>query len=118
MEIAVLMTCFNRVDKTLKCLCQLFANDLTDISLSVYLVDDGSTDGTAKAVSENFPEVNVIQSDGGLFWNKGMHLAFSNAMQKDYDAFLMFNDDTMLQSDAISLEIFQKVNHIFISLTD
>lgn len=108
MKIAVLLTCFNRVDKTLECLDNLYANDLTDILMSVYLVDDGCTDGTAKAVAEKFPKVNVIETDGGLFWNKGMHLAFSKAMVRGYDAYMMLNDDTMLYKDTL-----KKMHHTF-----
>ena len=48
-NIAVLITCYNRKDKTLLCLESLFKQQGLgiDFSLAVFLVDDGSTDGTA-----------------------------------------------------------------------
>ena len=66
------------------------------IDLNVYLVDDGSTDGTSEAVKKNFPQVNIIKGDGTLFWNGGMRVAFSKAMESEHDYYLWLNDDTIL----------------------
>jgi len=108
MKIAVLLTCHNRLEKTLICLKSLFAAALPqNYELKVFLVDDGSTDGTSKAVKDNFPKVNIIQGDGNLFWNQGMRLAWDTAVkQQDYDFYLWLNDDTLLDDFAIN-EIFK-----------
>ncbi|MBZ9728694.1 glycosyltransferase family 2 protein [Salegentibacter sp. JZCK2] len=101
--IAVLLTCYNRKEKTLQCLKSLFEADLpSEYSVEVFLVDDGSTDGTGEAVEENFPQVKVIQGNGNLFWNQGMRLAWKTAVEtKEYDFFLWLNDDTIIDNDAI-----------------
>jgi len=71
--IAVLITCFNRKAKTLESLRLLFAQDLPpDVSLQVYLVDDGSTDGTGEAIAQTYPQVTILSGTGSLFWNGGM----------------------------------------------
>lgn len=97
-NIAVLLTCHNRKEITLCCLHSLFACPLPEnYGLHVYLVDDGSTDGTADAVKDNFPRVKVIQGNGNLFWNRGMNLAWKTAAkERDYDFYLWINDDTNL----------------------
>ena len=66
MKIAALLTCFNRKDKTITCL-----NSVLNIipTCHVYLVDDASTDGTSEAIKQNFPQVNIIQGNGNLFWS-------------------------------------------------
>lgn len=112
-QVAVLLTCFNRKDKTLTCLENLAAQKLPEnVSLSIVLVDDGSTDGTSSAVREKFPDVVVVESEGDLYWNQGMRLAWSTALkQQNFDYFLLLNDDTELYSDAVSrlLEVEKEV---------
>lgn len=97
--IAVLLSCHNRKQKTLKCL--KFLNDQvgidTEYKIEIFLVDDGSTDGTAEAISLDFPQVNIIKGNGELYWNRGMHLAWETAAAyKDFDYYLWLNDDTFL----------------------
>lgn len=103
-RIAVLLTCFNRREKTLKCLEALRKQVLPQqVKLSVYLVDDGSTDGSSDAIRQFFPEVNLLFGTGQLFWNGGMRIAFSEAMKSNYDYYLWLNDDTTLYLDAVSI---------------
>jgi GT2 family glycosyltransferase len=68
----------------------------------VYLVDDGSTDGTSAAVRASFPEVKIIAGTGSLYWCGGMRLAWLEAMREDYDYYLWLNDDTRLYPHALT----------------
>jgi GT2 family glycosyltransferase len=97
-QLAVLITCYNRRNQTLDALKALYNQS---IKFNVYLVDDGSSDGTSKAVQELYPEVNIIQGNGNLFWVGGMRLAFVEALQHDYEYYLWLNDDTILEQDTI-----------------
>ena len=104
MRIVALLTSFNRKDKTLECLARLrAAADRAQVGpLRAILVDDGSTDGTAQAVSAQYPWVKVLRGDGSLFWNRGMHKAMAHALESaDFDALLWLNDDTFLYPDAL-----------------
>lgn len=102
MRIAALITCHNRKAQTLACLEALYQNTLPDgYSLDVFLVDDGSIDGTEQAVRERYPQVNVIKGDGSLYWNGGMRVAFAAAMEKDFDYYLWLNDDTQLYPNVL-----------------
>ena len=102
-RIAVLMTCYNRVLTTIECLKKLFAQEVPDgFNFDVYLVDDASPDSTGKIVRDKFPMVNVIMGDG-LFWCRGMRLAWDTACSKrDYSLFLWLNDDAILSDGALS----------------
>lgn len=103
-RIAVLITCHNRKEKTIKCLSHLFeqVGINEDFELNVFLVDDKCTDGTSDSVKEIFPQVNIIEGTGSLYWNRGMHLAWKTARNfYDFSHFLWLNDDTMLHDNAI-----------------
>ena len=81
-EIAILMTCHDRVATTVACLRRLFAavEQLEGWACKVFLVDDGSTDGTGDRVRVEFPDVRVIDGDGTLYWAKGMRKAWEAAV--------------------------------------
>ncbi len=101
-KIAVLLTCFNRVGKTVRCLENLLESRSEHITLQIFLVDDGSTDGTGETVRNAFPEVTVIQGTGSLYWNRGMHLAWETAANEAvFDYYVLLNDDTFLFPNAI-----------------
>ena len=102
-NIAVLLTVFNRREKTLKCLKSLVDCSLPENhAIDIYLVDDGSSDGTHEAVAEQFPQVNIIRGTGNLFWNRGMHLAWKTAADRlEYDFYLWLNDDTIIHQDTV-----------------
>jgi GT2 family glycosyltransferase len=98
--IAVLITCFNRRETTLSSLRTLFDQELPPRHrLRVLLTDDGSSDGTADAVCEEFPKVEILQGDGNLYWVGGMQAAWRAAKPADF--YLWFNDDVDLVPGAI-----------------
>ncbi|NEU10253.1 glycosyltransferase family 2 protein [Flavihumibacter sp. R14] len=103
-NIAVLLTCFNRRESSLKCIKQLlhFNQDV-----DIFLVDDNSSDGTSKAISDQYPQVNLIKGTGNLFWTRGMYLAWENAT-KDYNYYLWLNDDVVLYENCFK-ELFECV---------
>jgi GT2 family glycosyltransferase len=101
LRIAVILTCFNRKDKTLNCIESLFKYSKEflrrKIILDVYLTDDGCTDGTSEALREKYSDSNltILQGDGNLFWAGGMRVAWKAALDsnKSFDYFLLVNDD-------------------------
>jgi len=99
-RIAVLLTVFNRKDKTLECLSSLFYDfDTSPLAIDVYLTDDGSTDGTREALKEYFPErpITILQGNGKLFWNGGMINSWKAAIgHGGYDGYLWLNNDSVI----------------------
>ncbi len=103
MDIAVLITTFNRKEKTLACLQQLNKQTIKDnIKLTVYLTDDASEDGTAEAAAKAFPDIHIYHGNGSLFWAGGMRNSWKEAMKDNPDYFLLLNDDTLLFEDSIT----------------
>lgn len=101
-RIAIIMTVHNRKAKTLMCLSQIHSMTLPDdVSLKIYMTDDGCTDGTAEDVLRQYPDVNVVYGDGTLFWNKGMYVAWQEASKSKADYYLWLNDDTYVYADTL-----------------
>lgn len=111
MDIAILLTCHNRISKTTKCIKSLLnsidAHNATyhDFSYSIFLTDDACTDDTSKVVRElcHGKEIHIISGDGNLFWAGGMRVAWKEALKykRDWDFFLLLNDDCILRPYAI-----------------
>lgn len=101
MTLAVLMTCHNRREKTLACLGSIFEAFDVAVDFEVFLTDDGSSDGTADAVLASYPSVHVIEGDGSLFWCRGMHRAWLDALDGEFDAYLWVNDDVVFRPTAL-----------------
>ena len=110
-ETAVLLTCFNRKAKTTECLRRMvscakeYNNSHEDIiRLTVFMTDDGCTDGTAGAVRDvigSDVETNIIQGDGKRYWAGGMRMAWSEAISsgKRWEFYLLLNDDTIVMDN-------------------
>ena len=100
-NVAVLMTCHNRRALTVRCLESLRAQK-SDAELALFVVDDGSSDGTADAVRAAWPAARIITGNGSLFWNGGMRLAWETAAKAgSFDHYLWLNDDVVLDPGAI-----------------
>lgn len=122
-NIAVLLTCYNRKVKTLSCLRTLsdtYKLSGSNINVTIFLTDDGSTDGTRQAVeSQEYQfDVYVLTGTGDLYWNGGMINSWNAALkQREYDGYLLLNDDVIVlpsfwyeieQADNVSLTEFGK----------
>ena len=98
-DIAVLLTCHNRKEKTiiaLNALKKAIESFSKTLKATIYLTDDGSTDGTGDAVKKHFSEAIVLQGNGNLFWAGGMINSWKEALKGKHDGYLLLNDDTFL----------------------
>lgn len=102
-RIAVLIACHNRRALTLACLDRLMRQPLFRAE-QLFLVDDGSSDGTGAAVRALLPAATVLAGDGTLFWNGGMRLAWAAARERGgFDHYLWLNDDVALADDCLAM---------------
>lgn len=115
MNVAILITSYNRKDVTISSIYSLSESikECSNIYFDIYLVDDGSNDGTYKAIQENFPKIKLIKGNGNLFWGGGMNKAWKEAARSvnKYDGYVWFNDDSILCKDAL-LNLFSVVGEM------
>ncbi|MBM6593020.1 glycosyltransferase family 2 protein [Microvirga pudoricolor] len=99
-SIAVIIPTFNRRSCLVSLLIQLEAQHPIDAHLSVVVVVDGSTDGTAEILASRFPNVHCVMGDGDWWFtrcaNRGIQYAEAAF---DPDAFLILNDDSQIEKD-------------------
>ena len=121
MRIAVLLTCFNRCQKTIRALDSLYKsaehfneNSTAKINLEVFLTDDGCTDNTSGNVKKTFPDksITIVKADGNAFWAGGMRLAWNKALELHdrIDFYLLINDDAQFLPTAFG-EMFKTHNY-------
>ena len=111
-RLATIITCYNRKEKTLSSLrhmydSQKYYNSTSEekLDITLYMTDDGCTDGTAEAVLDAFPnkEIHIQKSGGNLFWARGMNLSWQTAAKGgQWDYFLLLNDDTDMTLDCFA----------------
>ena len=96
----IIIPCFNRKAITLGC-----SRRLTDTGASagfrVLVVDDASTDGTAKAIARDFPEAEVLHGCGELYWTGAMELGMRHAVSQGASRCLWLNEDLIVVDAAI-----------------
>lgn len=103
-SLAILITCHNRKKKTLQCLRYLYKaydSNNGNFYISLYLTDDGCTDGTIDAILHEFPEkdINILKGSGQLYWTGGMRESWKNALLNTHDDYLLLNDDTFVKNN-------------------
>jgi GT2 family glycosyltransferase len=104
-KIIGLVSCYNRVNSTRLFLESFFGlfKEL-EIDLKLYLLDDGSTDGTSEMVSRHYPNVIILKSQGNNYWAGGMRQLFENIDKSDLVDFthlFVLNDDIVLSKNAL-----------------
>ncbi len=102
MNIAVLLATFNRKQKTISCLERVYVQQLPNgVEICIFMTDDNSSDGTAQAVADLYPQVNLFMGNGALFWAGGMRKSWREALKSNPDYYLLLNDDTLLNNTAV-----------------
>ncbi|MDX5421249.1 MAG: glycosyltransferase family 2 protein, partial [Hymenobacteraceae bacterium] len=97
--IHIVIPVFNRKEYTRECLKSLSAQ--TNQAYKVIIVDDGSTDGTEDMLREEFPEVEVLKGDGGLFWTAGVNMGIRYALEQNAQLIMTMNNDVVTDKELI-----------------
>lgn len=107
------MTCFNRKEKTEKCIKSLEKKN-SGINFSFVVVDDNSKDGTFDMLKElsNSYDIHILRGNGKLYYSAGMRTGMEyikNSTIIDYDYLLMVNDDVAFYEGCVELLLQQSI---------
>lgn len=93
-KVSVILTCFNRKEKTLKCVESLIKGN-PKVKFSFIIVDDQSTDGTVEELKKLEYDIKIKNGNGKLFWSGGMRVGISEYLENDNKSnyVLLVNDD-------------------------
>jgi GT2 family glycosyltransferase len=98
---------WNGLQDTLRCLESLTRVEHPD--LAVICVDNGSTDGSQRAVRERFPQVTLIEAGANLGYAGGNNLGLRHALDGGAEWMMLVNNDATVAPDVV--EGFQRAAH-------
>ncbi len=102
MKFAILIPVHNHLDYTKETLKDLTVHlqDIKDADFSVIVIDDGSVDGTAQWIRDNYPEVILLEGDGNLWWSGAINVGAIHAIgQRSVDYIVLWNNDIKTAPD-------------------
>ncbi|MCA9386817.1 glycosyltransferase family 2 protein [Candidatus Dojkabacteria bacterium] len=88
---------YNGKDSTAKLLDSF--KDVGFKNYEIFIVDNGSSDGSADFLEKNYPEAKVIRSKKNLFFSRGNNLAIS---QTNSEFILLINNDIIVKPEFLS----------------
>ena len=88
---------YNNISTIAKTLETLFG-ETKDIDFKLYVLDNGSSDGTPEYIEKNYPDVTVIRSGKNVGFGAG-HNIIINQVESKYHA--VINPDSVLTQNAV-----------------
>lgn len=101
MDLSVIILNYNTRELLKKCLQSVFDSQ-TNYRFEVLVSDNGSTDGSAQMVINDFPKAKLIQNKKNLGFSKGNNVAIKQAQGR---LVLLLNSDTTVRPNAFNLSI-------------
>jgi GT2 family glycosyltransferase len=72
------------------------------VPLEIYAIDNGSSDGTASLIKENFPAVHLIETGTNLGFGKANNIGLKMAVEQNADYVFLLNQDTWIEKNTIA----------------
>jgi hypothetical protein len=98
-ELVIVVLAWNQRDLTLECLASLAVLDLPAGRHQIVVVDNGSSDGTARAVREGYPAVTVLETGENLGYAGGNNVGIRYALDRGADYVCVLNNDVTVAPD-------------------
>lgn len=100
-NVAAIICNYNKADYVKKCIQSL--REQTFPIATIYLVDNASTDGTARIIRELYGDaVRILSLPQNLGGAGGFNAGLREAERTGYHAYLLLDNDVVLQEDAVA----------------
>ncbi len=96
--VAMIVLTWNQRDLTLDCLASLAKMHYPADCLELIVSDNGSSDGTAQAIRERYPQVTVIENGENLGFVEGNNVGVRYALDHGADYVMLLNNDTVVDA--------------------
>jgi GT2 family glycosyltransferase len=97
MSVAAVVLSWNGREDTLACL-----RSLAGEAVDAIVVDNASEDGSAEAVEQGFPDVELIRNDVNRGYAGGMNVGIRRALERGADHVLLLNNDVEVEPGAVA----------------
>lgn len=97
-DLSVIIVTYNSEKFIKKCIQSVFEHLPKELTTTVFVFDNASTDSTIDIVKANFPKVFLIESSENLGFGVGNNLAIEKQISKYY---YLHNADAYLQGDSL-----------------
>lgn len=108
LNIYVVIVTYNGMKWINKCLRDVLRSDL---KISIILVDNCSTDETANFVRNNYPDIELIQTNENLGFGRANNIGIKEAIKNNADYVFLLNQDGYVEKDTLSKLITFHINH-------
>lgn len=114
-SLAILIPTYNRKELLRISLGQILNQtaQINHINFKIIVINDSSNDGTSKMLSQNFPDVIVLNTTGDFWYTRSINVGFKKALDLRVDCVLTLNDDIELKED-----YFFKITSIFFNFLE
>lgn len=107
-RVLVIVVTYNAMKWAQRCFNSLLQSTITP---DVFVVDNGSTDGSQTFIKDNFPEVIFHQSENNLGFGKANNIGMRYALENNYDFVYLLNQDAWLLPETLENMIIESVSH-------
>ncbi|NGX47405.1 MAG: N-acetylglucosaminyl-diphospho-decaprenol L-rhamnosyltransferase [Chlamydiae bacterium] len=93
-HVAIIVLNWNGKEDTRKCLISLQA--LTYPHIEIFIIDNGSTDGSKEVFRKEFPTLRLIETKVNLGYAGGNNVGIEIALKEEFDFVFVLNNDTVV----------------------
>jgi hypothetical protein len=98
MDLSLIIVNLDTKELLLACIASIYTT-VPPLSFEIWLVDNGSSDGSVDAVSQSFPQVRCIENSRNLGFAKANNQAMRHALGR---YIVLLNTDTVLTPEALA----------------